>query len=132
MMRQRPVARALGALVRAYQLGIGTWLPSSCRYLPSCSDYALEALQVHGAWRGSCLALRRICRCHPWGGHGLDPVPPAQGMTAARHGSHAGMAASGGSRAPASRKPAGQLKQAGGDSARPAPASGATEASGHG
>jgi len=47
-----------------------------CRFTPSCSQYALEAIQVHGARRGSWLALRRICRCHPWGGCGPDPVPP--------------------------------------------------------
>ena len=49
--------------------------PSPCRYTPSCSTYALEALQAHGAIRGSWLATRRLARCHPWGGHGYDPVP---------------------------------------------------------
>ncbi|MDF1586728.1 membrane protein insertion efficiency factor YidD [Rhodospirillales bacterium YIM 152171] len=48
----------------------------ACRYVPSCSEYALEALAEHGALRGSWLALRRLARCHPWGGSGLDPVPP--------------------------------------------------------
>ena len=52
-------------------------LGPNCRYLPSCSDYALEALRVHGAWRGTGLSVRRIARCHPWGGSGLDAVPPA-------------------------------------------------------
>ncbi len=46
-----------------------------CRHLPSCSEYALEAIDRNGAWRGSWLALSRICRCHPWGSKGLDPVP---------------------------------------------------------
>jgi len=48
-----------------------------CRYTPSCSQYALEAVRVHGAGRGAMLASRRLCRCHPWGGCGHDPVPPA-------------------------------------------------------
>lgn len=47
-----------------------------CRFVPSCSAYAIEALQVHGLWRGSILALKRLLRCHPWGGCGWDPVPP--------------------------------------------------------
>jgi putative membrane protein insertion efficiency factor len=50
-----------------------------CRFEPSCSAYALEALQVHGAMKGSWLALRRLCRCHPWGDFGPDPVPPKCG-----------------------------------------------------
>jgi putative membrane protein insertion efficiency factor len=49
-----------------------------CRYWPTCSAYALEAVRHHGAWRGSGLALRRLLRCHPWGGCGCDPVPPAR------------------------------------------------------
>ncbi|MDB6034432.1 MAG: yidD [Verrucomicrobiales bacterium] len=47
-----------------------------CRFTPTCSAYALEALQTHGAFKGSCLAAHRLCRCHPWGGSGFDPVPP--------------------------------------------------------
>jgi len=49
---------------------------SGCRFTPTCSRYAVEALEVHGAWHGSCLTLKRMCRCHPWGGFGFDPVPP--------------------------------------------------------
>ncbi len=49
--------------------------PSPCRYLPTCSAYAAEAIEVHGAWRGTGLALRRVARCHPWSAHGVDPVP---------------------------------------------------------
>lgn len=49
-----------------------------CRYAPSCSAYALEALQTHGTWRGAWLAARRLARCHPWGSTGLDPVPAAR------------------------------------------------------
>ncbi|HEX9258303.1 MAG TPA: membrane protein insertion efficiency factor YidD [Acidimicrobiales bacterium] len=56
--------------------------PSPCRYVPSCSSYALEALEVHGALKGTWLALRRIARCHPWGRQGWDPVPPRRGTAA--------------------------------------------------
>lgn len=49
---------------------------SGCRFLPTCSQYGLEAVQIHGAARGSWLAVKRICRCHPWGDSGYDPVPP--------------------------------------------------------
>jgi putative membrane protein insertion efficiency factor len=61
--------------VRAYQVGISPYLPSACRYYPSCSAYAIEALQKHGAMRGSWLAARRIGRCHPFRPGGFDPVP---------------------------------------------------------
>jgi len=63
------------ALVRAYQLAISPLLPPSCRYYPSCSNYAMEALERHGAWRGGVLAARRILRCHPFRPGGFDPVP---------------------------------------------------------
>ena len=62
-------------LVRFYQVAISPMLPPRCRYAPTCSQYAVEALQKHGAYKGSMLALRRICRCHPLGGSGYDPVP---------------------------------------------------------
>lgn len=68
------VARAEHLMVRGYQR-ITAGRPSPCRYVPSCSTYALEALEQHGAARGTWLTLRRLGRCHPWGGHGLDPVP---------------------------------------------------------
>lgn len=74
----RLLIRCLTAAVKGYQLTLGTVLPPSCRYWPSCSAYAIEALQVHGARRGSWLTLRRLCRCHPWGGEGFDPVPPSK------------------------------------------------------
>lgn len=68
-------ARPLIWLVRGYQLAISPMLPPSCRFHPTCSCYAVEALQRHGALRGSWLALRRIARCHPWHPGGHDPVP---------------------------------------------------------
>jgi uncharacterized protein len=66
---------ALQAGVRAYQLLLSPLLPPSCRFLPSCSEYAAEAISRHGALRGLGLALWRLARCHPWGGSGYDPVP---------------------------------------------------------
>lgn len=63
------------ALVRGYQLFLGPLLPSACRYTPSCSSYAIEALQKYGAWRGLSLSVRRIGRCHPFHVGGYDPVP---------------------------------------------------------
>lgn len=62
-------------LVRIYQIAISPLLGSNCRFTPTCSAYSIEALQRHGAWRGGWLAIRRISRCHPWGGDGYDPVP---------------------------------------------------------
>ncbi|WP_082219654.1 membrane protein insertion efficiency factor YidD [Massilia sp. NR 4-1] len=67
----------LSFLLRAYQLIVSPMLGPRCRFYPSCSNYALEALRVHGAGKGSWLAFRRVCRCHPWNNGGLDPVPPA-------------------------------------------------------
>ena len=72
--RPRPVARGVIALIRLYQAA-RQGRPSSCRYLPTCSVYAIEALERHGAVRGSFLAARRLARCHPLGGFGVDPVP---------------------------------------------------------
>jgi len=67
--------RSLMAVVRAYQLMFSPLLPPSCRFTPSCSAYAHEALTRHGALRGSWLAARRLARCHPWNPGGYDPVP---------------------------------------------------------
>lgn len=67
----------LRGAIRLYQLAISPLLTPNCRYLPSCSDYAAEAIALHGAGRGLWLGLNRILRCHPWGGSGYDPVPPA-------------------------------------------------------
>lgn len=70
--------RILILLVRAYQVAFA-WAPPVCRYTPSCSAYAIDALRAHGALRGSWMAARRILRCHPWHEGGYDPVPPAAG-----------------------------------------------------
>tara|TARA_R110001592_G_scaffold363221_4_gene681823 strand:- start:9745 stop:10005 length:261 start_codon:yes stop_codon:yes gene_type:complete len=61
--------------VRLYQWIISPLLPTSCRYTPTCSQYAIEAFQQHGLFKGWLLAIKRIGRCHPWGGEGYDPVP---------------------------------------------------------
>lgn len=71
----RVLARPLKGLVRFYQLTLSPWLGWRCRFQPTCSEYAREALDRHGAFRGGWLALRRLARCHPWGGSGYDPVP---------------------------------------------------------
>lgn len=67
--------RVLISCVRGYQLMISPHLPPSCRYYPTCSHYAIEALQKYGAWRGGWMAVRRIARCHPFHAGGFDPVP---------------------------------------------------------
>jgi putative membrane protein insertion efficiency factor len=69
------IARLLIGIARGWQLGPSKVLAPSCRYTPSCSAYAITALERYGAARGSWLALKRIFRCHPWGGQGYDPVP---------------------------------------------------------
>jgi len=73
-LRQVPRRLATG-LVHAYQLGIAPMLGPACRYEPSCSAYAIEAIKRYGVMRGSWLAMSRIIRCNPLGGHGLDPLP---------------------------------------------------------
>jgi putative membrane protein insertion efficiency factor len=62
-------------LIKIYQVGISPLLGSQCRFTPTCSQYAKEALQKHGIFKGSRLAIKRIAKCNPWGGHGHDPVP---------------------------------------------------------
>ena len=69
------IAKLLILIARGWQMGPSRVLPPSCRYQPSCSAYAITALQRYGALRGSWLAARRLLRCHPWGGSGPDPVP---------------------------------------------------------
>ena len=73
--RMTPLARIVAFPVRAYRLVLSPWVGFHCRYQPTCSAYALEALQKHGGIRGTWLMLRRIGRCHPLGGSGYDPVP---------------------------------------------------------
>jgi uncharacterized protein len=77
--------RIIRGLIRGYQLFLRPMLhyfsgpEGLCRYTPSCSNYCLEAVERHGVWKGLWMGLRRILRCHPWGGCGYDPVPPVRG-----------------------------------------------------
>jgi putative membrane protein insertion efficiency factor len=75
-MNATPGARVAMTLVRVYQITLSPLFAGSCRYEPSCSRYAMTALEQHGLLKGAWLALRRLARCHPLGGSGLDPVPP--------------------------------------------------------
>ena len=73
----RPIiTKILLGLIKLYQTLISPLTPSTCRFQPTCSHYAKEAIVIHGARRGSVLALRRLLKCHPWGKSGYDPVPP--------------------------------------------------------
>ena len=67
--------RLLHWLIRFYQIAISPLIGPRCRYFPTCSQYSLEAIHTYGALKGSWLATKRLCRCHPWCGHGYDPVP---------------------------------------------------------
>ena len=69
------MARLLHWLIRFYQIAISPLIGPRCRYIPTCSQYSLEAIHAHGALKGGWFATKRICRCHPWGGFGYDPVP---------------------------------------------------------
>lgn len=79
---QRPdrcmITSILRAFIWVYRHSLSLFLGRQCRFLPTCSAYADEALRLHGPLKGSKLAFRRICRCHPWGGSGFDPVPPSK------------------------------------------------------
>jgi putative membrane protein insertion efficiency factor len=70
-----PAGFVLLGLIRFYQLTVSVILGRRCRFLPTCSDYAAEAIRRHGAWAGFWLGLARVSRCQPWGGEGFDPVP---------------------------------------------------------
>lgn len=75
----RIVGIILLGLIRMYQVIVRPHLIGTCKFVPTCSDYAAEAVQTQGPWRGGRLAVRRVCRCHPWGRGGIDPVPDANG-----------------------------------------------------
>src|SRR6266446_10544336 len=83
---QKLTVLVLQVLIRVYQLLLSPLLPPSCRYLPSCSDYAVEAVGRHGAIVGVGLAARRLARCHPWGSNGYDPVAEPRGSDRLRPG----------------------------------------------
>ncbi len=74
-MIQKLISYLLLGLIRFYQGAISPFTPSTCRYTPTCSNYAVEAITKHGPFKGSILAIKRIASCHPWGGSGYDPVP---------------------------------------------------------
>jgi len=69
------LGRSLIALLRAYRYMLSPWWGNQCRFSPTCSEYAIQAIERHGAWKGAALALRRVARCHPWQPGGYDPVP---------------------------------------------------------
>ncbi|MBU2569606.1 MAG: membrane protein insertion efficiency factor YidD [Gammaproteobacteria bacterium] len=77
-MLTKGVQSLLLGIVRFYRLVISPLLPPSCRYQPTCSEYAIEAITRHGPFKGLWLTLKRLGRCHPWGSHGYDPVPPKE------------------------------------------------------
>jgi putative membrane protein insertion efficiency factor len=77
------LARVLIIGIKGYQRIISPLLPPSCRFTPTCSEYAVQAIQSHGVRSGGYLALRRLTRCHPWGGSGYDPVPSIESNAAA-------------------------------------------------
>ncbi len=72
-----PLGTVLRVMIRGYQLLVSPVLPGACRYHPTCSEYAMEAVARHGPLGGCWLAIKRVARCHPWGGEGVDPVPGA-------------------------------------------------------
>jgi putative membrane protein insertion efficiency factor len=71
-----------------YQYSISPLFPGACRYTPTCSQYTKEAILLHGIFKGTWLGIKRIASCHPWGGHGYDPVPPKNDKTTNAHDSH--------------------------------------------
>ncbi|MEM7372407.1 MAG: membrane protein insertion efficiency factor YidD [Bacteroidota bacterium] len=77
MIRQA-VSAVFVALIRIYQYAISPFFPAACRYTPTCSSYAVQAIKLHGPFKGGWLAVKRIGSCHPWGGSGYDPVPGSE------------------------------------------------------
>ena len=75
------ISKILIFVIQTYRYLLSPWLGQHCRFHPTCSVYAMQAIQKHGAWRGSCLALKRLASCHPWHQGGVDPVPEGK-----RHG----------------------------------------------
>lgn len=69
------LSRFFLGIIKFYQWGISPFIGPACRYHPTCSRYTAEAIRKYGPWKGSILGIKRISRCHPWGGHGYDPVP---------------------------------------------------------
>ncbi|MBI1275301.1 membrane protein insertion efficiency factor YidD [bacterium] len=88
MKHRTLAARVMIAIIRIYQYTLSPWVGRTCRFLPTCSHYGIEAIETHGAVRGGWLTLKRLLRCHPirflGGGSGLDPVPPPADTTTAR------------------------------------------------
>jgi hypothetical protein len=72
---RRLLSKLLIGLIKFYQFAISPYLGPACRYTPTCSAYGLEAIRKYGPFKGGKLTVKRICSCHPWGGHGYDPVP---------------------------------------------------------
>jgi putative membrane protein insertion efficiency factor len=79
LFASRIAKAAMLAPIALYRLTLSPLIGAHCRHLPSCSDYARGAIELNGAWRGGWLTLARLCRCHPWGSHGYDPVPDLRG-----------------------------------------------------
>tara|TARA_B100000524_G_scaffold161365_1_gene82209 strand:- start:55 stop:279 length:225 start_codon:yes stop_codon:yes gene_type:complete len=72
------VVKPFIAIIKSYQKWISPLLPARCRYQPTCSQYCIEALSIHGLFKGLFLGIKRVLRCHPWGGCGYDPVPKSK------------------------------------------------------
>ena len=73
-----PLGYLFKGIIMMWRYGVGPIIGKQCRYQPTCSSYAVEAIETHGAIKGGWLAIKRICRCHPWADWGYDPVPPAE------------------------------------------------------